>query len=156
MSYPFAYTSQERAASRPYTYTTFVEEATPMAGVQIRSQESGFAITTNTSENLNMSADDVGLQSVHNLGSLEEFDMASFGMGEGFADTSPRSNTPNPLSDFSVINDYQQAQHDFSMLDECLIYENTSMPPFPYLNMGKYNNTSDFDCGLNTHPSLST
>jgi len=81
--------------------------------------------------------------------------MASFGMGEGFTDTSPHSNSPNLLS-FSTINDYQQIQHDISMLDKCLVYESTSMHPFPYLGMDEYNNMSDFDCGSNTLRSLST
>jgi len=133
-----------------------VEEATDVAGVQIGSQESGFAITTNTPENLNASAENVGIRSVNTLEWLEEFDMASFGKGGEFSNTLPRSNSPNLLSDLSTFNDNQQAQRNFDIFDEFSIYESTTMPPFLYLNSGESKNTSDRCLDLNELPSLST
>ena len=156
MSYPFTCTSQGRLPFRPNTYTTFVEEATGRAEVQIGSQESGFAINTNTPKNLNVPAGGVDFQSTHNLGWLGGFEVASFGMGGGFTDTSPRSNSPNLLSDFSIINDYQHAQHNFSIFDEPLRNESTPMLPFLYLNSGESKNTFDSASEVNELASLRT
>jgi len=122
-----------------------------MTGLQLESREPGFAITTIDPENFNISADDVDSQPAYNLGRLEGFEMAIVGMGGGFTDTSsPRSKSPNILSDFTLSNDSQQAHHDFGMLDEFLAYESTC------LNISEPNSTSDFDCDMNALPSLPT
>jgi hypothetical protein len=124
------------------------------------SRDLGFAITTDPPTKLNEPAKGilaVNCQSPNNLGWLEDFEMMIVGMGGGFADaSSPRSKSPNLVSDFSVINDDQQTSHDYGRLDEYPYLRNdgTSNSAFLSSTMSGFNDTSDFDFDLNPLPSI--